>query len=90
MLSLANRVAAADPATRLRSASADDAAFCRALFRELRQDQFAPLGLPEILLASLLDQQYRAQQSGFAQQCPQAQTVISTSMASASAGSLLR
>lgn len=66
----------ADPATRLRVCTPEDDGFCRVLFHEQRQAQFAPLGLSDALLSVLLDQQYRAQQAGYARDYPKAEILM--------------
>ena len=58
--------------TVLKLATTDDQAFLSELFSDVRSVEFAPLGLPEQALTQLLAMQFRAQQSGYAAQFPQA------------------
>jgi GNAT superfamily N-acetyltransferase len=58
--------------TVLKLATTEDQSFLSELFNNVRSVEFAPLGLPEPALAQLLAMQFRAQQSGYAAQFPQA------------------
>jgi GNAT superfamily N-acetyltransferase len=58
--------------TVLKLATTGDQAFLSELFSNVRSVEFAPLGLPEQALTQLLAMQFRAQQSGYAAQFPQA------------------
>ena len=58
--------------TVLKLATPEDQAFLSELFNDVRSVEFAPLGLPQPALAQLLGMQFRAQQSGYAAQFPQA------------------
>lgn len=58
--------------TVLKLATPEDQAFLSELFNEVRSVEFAPLGLPQPALEQLLGMQFRAQQSGYAAQFPQA------------------
>lgn len=53
---------------RLREETADDLEFVRRLFFALRAPDFAPLGLPEAALETLVSQQFAAQAAHFAAQ----------------------
>ncbi|WP_170149866.1 GNAT family N-acetyltransferase [Rhodoplanes roseus] len=64
-----------DPATLVRPLAPADASFCRALFDQDRGAQLAPLG-DAALVRTLLDQQYRAQQIGYARACPNAEHAV--------------
>ncbi len=58
--------------TVLKLATPEDQGFLSELFNEIRSVEFAPLGLPQLALEQLLGMQFRAQQSGYAAQFPQA------------------
>ena len=58
--------------TVLKLATPEDQGFLSELFNEIRSVEFAPLGLPQPALEQLLAMQFRAQQSGYAAQFPQA------------------
>ena len=58
--------------TVLKLATTEDQGFLSELFNNARSVEFAPLGLPEQALTQLLAMQFRAQQSGYAAQFPQA------------------
>jgi len=58
--------------TVLKLATPEDQVFLSELFNEIRSVEFAPLGLPQPALDQLLGMQFRAQQSGYAAQFPQA------------------
>ena len=58
--------------TVLKLATPEDQAFLSELFNNVRSVEFAPLALPEQALTQLLAMQFRAQQSGYAAQFPQA------------------
>ena len=58
--------------TVLKLATPEDQGFLSELFNEVRSVEFAPLGLPQPALEQLLGMQFRAQQSGYAAQFPQA------------------
>ena len=58
--------------TVLKLATPEDQEFLSELFNDVRSVEFAPLGLPQAALAQLLGMQFRAQQSGYAAQFPQA------------------
>ncbi len=47
-----------------------DEPFLKELYFDVRKPEFLPLGLPEAALVQLLEMQYRAQKSGYAQQFP--------------------
>lgn len=64
------------PDITVRPITASDQAFCRALFHEDRNAGFAGLNLADGLLNTLLDQQFRAQQSAYHQAFPDADHVI--------------
>ncbi|HEY1743742.1 MAG TPA: GNAT family N-acetyltransferase [Granulicella sp.] len=56
----------------MKLATPEDQGFLSELFNEVRSVEFAPLGLPQPALAQLLGMQFRAQQSGYEAQFPQA------------------
>ena len=60
----------------LRRAEAADEPFIGALFKTAKAEQFAGAGLPQAVLDALLDQQFRAQTSGYAAQFPAASSLI--------------
>jgi ribosomal protein S18 acetylase RimI-like enzyme len=70
------RIVPRDPDTRLRPASAEDEPFVRSLFQAARARDFAAAGLPQATLDMLLEQQFRAQASGYAAQFPGAVSLI--------------
>jgi len=55
---------------RLLPLTEQDEPFLKELYFDVRKPEFLPLGLPEAALAQLLEMQYRAQKSGYAQQFP--------------------
>jgi ribosomal protein S18 acetylase RimI-like enzyme len=65
-----------DPATAIRPHDPADDAFHRFLFHDTRGPEFASLGLSDQMLATLLDQQFRAQQFGYAQTFPDAEHLV--------------
>lgn len=65
-----------DPDTRLRPASAQDEPVVRRLFHNARARDFAAAGLPQATLEMLLEQQFRAQATGYAAQFPGAVSLI--------------
>lgn len=69
---IVGRLAPNDPATIVRPLAAADEPFCRALFDEDRRAQFAPLDVGD-LMRTLLDQQFRARQIGYARAFPGAE-----------------
>jgi GNAT superfamily N-acetyltransferase len=64
------------PAIRLRRADSDDEPFMRHLHRIHRGSEFAAAALPKATLEALLDQQFRAQSSGYAVRFPDAITLV--------------
>lgn len=64
------------PDSRIRPLAAGDDEFCRALFREQRAAQFAPLGLGDGALAAMLDQQFEAQRMAVSRRFPDALAFI--------------
>jgi GNAT superfamily N-acetyltransferase len=64
------------PSLRLRPAEAADEPFIGALFKTAKAEQFAGAGLPQAVLDALLEQQFRAQTSGYAAQFPAATSLI--------------
>ncbi|HTO65299.1 MAG TPA: GNAT family N-acetyltransferase [Bradyrhizobium sp.] len=65
-----------DPATQLRSATAQDDPFIAHLFKTARAEDFAGAGLPAPVLDMLLKQQFLAQTRGYALQFPGAISFI--------------
>jgi len=61
---------------RIQAATEDDETFLKELFFDARAAEFAPLRLPEAALAQLMEMQYRAQKSGYAQQFPAAESSV--------------
>jgi GNAT superfamily N-acetyltransferase len=61
---------------RIQAATEEDEPFLKELFFDARAAEFAPLRLPEPALAQLMEMQYRAQKSGYAQQFPAAESSI--------------
>jgi|ERR1051326_3988850 ribosomal protein S18 acetylase RimI-like enzyme len=59
-----------------RPATAEDAAFLFALFREVRGPEFAAAGLAPAQLDMLLEMQFRAQAAGYSAQYPDAEHSI--------------
>ena len=57
----------------LQPATAGDAPFLAALYKEVHEPEFAPLNLPPQALEQLLTMQFQAQSAGYAAQFPQAQ-----------------
>lgn len=55
---------------RLLPLTEQDEPFLKELYFDVRKPEFFPLGLPDAALAQLLEIQYRAQKSGYAQQFP--------------------
>lgn len=53
-----------------------DEPFLKELYFEVRKPEFLPLGLPDPALAQLLEMQYRAQKSGYAQQFPNLESSV--------------
>jgi GNAT superfamily N-acetyltransferase len=53
-----------------------DEPFLKDLYFEVRKPEFLSLGLPEAALAQLLEMQYRAQRSGYAQQFPSLESSV--------------
>jgi ribosomal protein S18 acetylase RimI-like enzyme len=76
MDSIAGHMIPSDPATAIRPHDPADEAFERLLFHDSRAPQFGPLGLSDQMLATLLDQQFRAQRFGYAQSFPDAEHLI--------------
>jgi ribosomal protein S18 acetylase RimI-like enzyme len=74
--SLAAQLRSNDGTTTLRPASGKDAAFLQELFYEEKAAMFAPLGLPAAMLETMLEQQFRAQQHGYASLFPDAESLI--------------
>jgi len=75
-IEIAAQVAPRDPTTQLRPASAEDDPFVRRLFHAARAADFAAAGLPQATLDMLLEQQFRAQATGYAAQFPGAVSLI--------------
>jgi RimJ/RimL family protein N-acetyltransferase len=65
-----------EPQVTLRVAGPGDAAAIRTLYHAARESEFRPLGLPEPMLATLLDGQLRAQHMGYASQYPDLATYV--------------
>jgi len=61
---------------RLLPLTEQDEPFLKELYFEIRKPEFLPLGLPEPALAQLLEMQYRAQKSGYAQQFPNLESLV--------------
>ena len=61
---------------RIQAATEDDETFLKELFFDARAAEFAPLRLPEAALVQLMEMQYRAQKSGYAQQFPAAESSV--------------
>ncbi|MEQ1934140.1 MAG: GNAT family N-acetyltransferase [Fimbriimonadaceae bacterium] len=57
-------------------ADSNDDAFLRELYFELKGEEFEPLGLPEVTLSGLLEQQYVARCTGYALAFPDARTFV--------------
>ena len=76
LFEIAGRTVPRNRAVVLRQAVAKDEPFLRGLFAEVRGPEFAAMGLPAPMLAKLLDQQYRAQQAGYAAAFPQASSLV--------------
>jgi ribosomal protein S18 acetylase RimI-like enzyme len=74
--SIAEHMVFSDPATAIRPHDPADDAFHRLLFHDVRGPDFASLGLSDQMLATLLDQQFRAQQFGYAQTFPDAEHLV--------------
>lgn len=60
----------------LRPATDDDEPFLQDLFYDVRAVEFLPLQLPEAALSQLMEMQYRAQKSGYAQQFPELESSV--------------
>lgn len=73
---IAALIAPRDPSTRLQPASAEDEPFVRRLFHAVRAPDFAAAGLPQAAVDMLLEQQFRAQATGYAAQFPGAVSLI--------------
>lgn len=71
---IAARIVPRDADTRLRPAASADEPFARDLYMSSRAAEFAAAGLAPSALATLLDQQLRAQGAGYAAQFPDAIT----------------
>jgi GNAT superfamily N-acetyltransferase len=61
---------------RVQAATPEDESFLKELYSDVRATEFSPLNLPEPALAQLMDMQYRAQKSGYAEQFPGAESSI--------------
>jgi ribosomal protein S18 acetylase RimI-like enzyme len=70
------RILPDDESLQLRPASPADQAFLRHLFGRIRGDAFGAAGLMGPMLERVLDQQFRAQSSGYSTQCPDAVSLI--------------
>ena len=64
------------PDSQIRPLAAADDVFSRALFREQRAAQFAPLGLGDGALAAMLDQQFKAQRMATTRRFPDAEAFV--------------
>jgi ribosomal protein S18 acetylase RimI-like enzyme len=73
---IAGQLSLTHPDSRIRRLTAADDAFCRALFRAHRGAEFAPLGLGEAALVSMLDQQFQAQRVAYDRRFPGAEPFI--------------
>ncbi|NVO13402.1 MAG: GNAT family N-acetyltransferase [Rhodoplanes sp.] len=73
---IVGRLVPSDPATVVRPLAPADEQFCRALFHEDRAARFASLGASGHLLATMLDQQFRAQQTGYGRSFPHAEHLL--------------
>ncbi|MBR0950729.1 GNAT family N-acetyltransferase [Bradyrhizobium canariense] len=70
------RILPDDASLQLRPASPADQAFLRHLFGRVRGDTFGAAGLTGPMLDRVLDQQFRAQSSGYSTQYPDAVSLI--------------
>lgn len=73
---LAGQLRLDHPDSRIRPHAAADDDFCRALFREQRAAQFAPLDLGDGALRAMLDQQFEAQRMATTRRFPDAEAFI--------------